>query len=245
MPISPSEDLLPGVEFHLPFADYQQRPGINQSLLRRLLQGRPVDSEPPIHSLALEAGNAGHCLLLEPERFLEQYVRAPEGLRPRRERGKALWAEESQKHPGKTLLRTNLWDALMRLRDSVQADSRIREVLESSRTEVSLFWEHQGQACKGRPDGWNRETHELFDLKIVGHIPGSWTSWAAQRDLDLQASWYAEGLRQISGRAPRCFVLLVERFHPHRLLWQPWDPTQLDAGREKVKSALALWEKIP
>jgi hypothetical protein len=29
------------------------------------------------------------------------------------------------------------------------------------------------------------------------------------------------------------------------LLWQPWDPTQLDAGREKVKSALALWEKIP
>lgn len=187
----------------------------------------------------------GTACCLSPSGSWSSMCALRKGCGPEESEGRRCGRRSPKKHPGKTLLRTNLWDALMRLRDSVQADSRIREVLESSRTEVSLFWEHQGQACKGRPDGWNRETHELFDLKIVGHIPGSWTSWAAQRDLDLQASWYAEGLRQISGRAPRCFVLLVERFHPHRLLWQPWDPAQLDAGREKVKSALALWEKTP
>ncbi len=226
------------MEAGLPFADYQARPGLNQSTLRqRLASSAPGASG---HRLAMEAGNAGHCLLLEPERFYAEYHRAPDGLRPRGTQGQRRWRELEQQ-TGKTLLRANLWDGLHRAQQAIEAHPHARHLLETAITELSLFWEQDGLACKARLDGWAPEAQVVFDLKFTGSVTAQdLPHLFAGRHLDLQAAWYGAGIQHLTGHRPQFVLIVVERFAPHRLLVHSLTPAELASGLKKINSALAL-----
>ena len=226
------------MEAGLPFADYQARPGLNQSTLRQQLVSRPA--APQAHSLALEAGNVGHCLFLEPDRFYAEYQRAPEGWRPRGKEGRQRWQDQEQR-TGKTLLRANLWDGLHRARQVTWAHPQARTLLETAVPELSLFWNQGARACKARLDGWVPDASVVFDLKFTGHVTASdLPRFIDLRHLDLQAAWYHAGIHALTGQRPQCLLLIVERFAPHRLLLHPFSPEEMAAGLKKIDSALAL-----
>ncbi len=70
-----------GIVHNLPFEEYQQLPGLNQSTLKKWLSTTPIQHDSYKNLQALQFGNAGHCLLLEPEKFEDLYVSATYGMR--------------------------------------------------------------------------------------------------------------------------------------------------------------------
>ena len=77
-----------GFFYSLPFEEYQTLPGLNQSKLKQLLSSPSKQKQGYQIQQAMNFGNAGHCLLLEPHKFEELYVCAPKTLRRRGKNGK-------------------------------------------------------------------------------------------------------------------------------------------------------------
>ena len=69
-----------GFFYSLPFEEYKTLPGLNQSKLKQLLSSPSKQKQGYQIQQAMNFGNAGHCLLLEPHKFEELYVSAPKDL---------------------------------------------------------------------------------------------------------------------------------------------------------------------
>ena len=72
----------------LAFDQYQQQPALNQSKIRQIISNGYLQRKSYINSQALLFGNAGHCMLLEPEKFEDLYLCAPKNLKQRGKKGK-------------------------------------------------------------------------------------------------------------------------------------------------------------
>jgi hypothetical protein len=64
-----------GIIQNLPFEEYLQMSGLNQSTLKQWFSSVQKKTDGFKNYQALQFGSAGHCLLLEPEMFTELYVR--------------------------------------------------------------------------------------------------------------------------------------------------------------------------
>ena len=96
-----------GFFYNLPFEEYQRLPGLNQSKLRKFFSSPSNQKLGYQVQQAMSFGSAGHCLLLEPEKFDKLYLCAPIGLRRRGKNGKKNWQEFSKLHAGKNVLSTD------------------------------------------------------------------------------------------------------------------------------------------
>lgn len=229
-----------GVITGMPFAEYRQAAGINQSTLKRFLKQQP--GEPgTISKEAFIIGSAGHCLLLEPDRFEKTYARAPVGLSRRGKHGKRRWAEREARHPGITFLSTNIWDRLMSAREAFQALPEIGRLMVSGTPETSIFWHNSkhGLYCKGRLDWLDLRKRLIIDLKFTrGAGIESCRDQIRTFHHDLQGAWYSEGVRVLKGWTPQFIFVFVEAVKPHRITVCPLDEAELDSGKKKITTAL-------
>lgn len=119
----------------------------------------------------MQFGNAGHCLLLEPEKFEDLYVRASNGLRQRGKLGKKRWAELCEQHSGKVVLRANEWERLENIRKVFQIHPQIQKLWAGGNAEVSLFWQDRIsfglQGTAGLVQSW---LWKIIDLKFTNNI---------------------------------------------------------------------------
>ena len=90
-----------GLRFGLTFEEYSNFPGLNQTSLKQYLHHQDRSSFFKINQHALIRGNAGHCLILETDRFHQTYVPAPQGLRFRGDLGKSAGRPSKINIPGK------------------------------------------------------------------------------------------------------------------------------------------------
>jgi hypothetical protein len=138
---------------------YRRRPALFYK--RFVLQMLP----PPKESNALRIGSAAHCAILEEQAFLERYVVLPD-IDRRTKEGKALFAEFSAQHAGKTFLTEDELDQLMQMRIAVEAHPIARELLSAGQPEVT--WrtpDMHGMRLQCRTDWWNAEGCEASDGK--------------------------------------------------------------------------------
>ena len=161
-----------GIVQNLPFEEYRQQSGLNQSTLKQWFSATPKKTTAYKNYQALQFGSAGHCLLLEPEMFPELYVRAPEGLNQRGKTGKKRWAEYEEQHPGKILLRTGEWERLENIRKVFEIHPQIKKLWKNGSAEVSLFWQDSEFAldCKARLDWFDADSAIIVDLKFTNNI---------------------------------------------------------------------------
>ena len=89
---------------------------------------------------AMDFGNAGHCLLLEPNKFAEFYVCAPKNLNRRGLNGRKRWKEFCELHSGKNVLALNEWERLNKIHKVFQINPKIKQFWKHGETEVSMFW---------------------------------------------------------------------------------------------------------
>ena len=130
-----------GFFYTLPFEKYQTLPGLNQSKLKQLLSSTSKQKQGYQIQQAMNFGNAGHCLLLDPHKFEELYVCAPKTLSRRGKNGKKSWEEFCRLHSGKNVLASTEWQQLQNIRKVFHINPQIMQFWKYGETEVSMFWE--------------------------------------------------------------------------------------------------------
>jgi exodeoxyribonuclease VIII len=231
-----TEEIGPGIYPGMSQAEYNRIPGLHWSVLRRFKKSakhaRSEELHPPDPTAAMEFGNAFHRLVLEPDRFAEEYVVRPEDA-PRRQ-GKAnleWWAKFEEANKGKAVLTKKEMDELAAMRNGLFENERAAELLSDPKAlrEVVVIWdiERPGEKkaknirCKGKLDlvtRW-RGLSIVADVKTTSDASPHWFS----RDLDKfdyagQIVWYTDGLNSVkplegAERVP--YFLAIEKEQPH------------------------------
>ena len=231
-----------GIFHDLNFEKYLQAQGLNQSTAKRLLKAEKKIPSSNFPNFIF--GTAGHCLVLEPDRFYECYVRAPDGLKQRGKAGKEKWAEFQAKQGGKIVLRANQWDALKHINNAVKVHPGLKTLFASGQPEISLFWKNLSSdiLCKGRLDWVDTSSETILDLKFsnISNLDAA-IRQTRHNDYDFQAAWYTAGLKELTGNDFRFILIFIQKFSPHQVVIHELSKEDLDSGREKV---LRVFEKI-
>ncbi len=170
---------------------YSDLPGVNFSTLKAIAKS-------PLHYVAalqkkydadhFRQGRAMHTLLLEPAKYLTEYVVWTGKVRNGKE-----WDAFKAAHAGKTILTTTMATNAERMAAALERHPFVRELMAGdARLEQVVQWTDPvtGIACKGRRDLVGGGT--LVDFKHTARMD----YYAVQRsiatlDYHTQCSWYA------------------------------------------------------
>jgi hypothetical protein len=229
-----------GIIQNLPFEEYLQMSGLNQSTLKQWFSSAQKKTDGYKNYQALQFGSAGHCLLLEPEMFTELYVRAPEGLHQRGKTGKKRWVEFAEQHPGKIVLRTGEWERLENIRKVFEIHPQIQKLWVNGVSEVSLFWQDSefDLNCKARLDWFDPASGIIVDLKFTNNIGKACVQKPIQDYYALQASWYMRAVTQLTAKVPEFFFVFIEKYAPHLIRVCSVSAADLKYGQQKTECAI-------
>jgi hypothetical protein len=242
----------------IPWADYVQVKKMNPSTLvagcksmlslyNRINEGFQEETN------AMRLGSGSHALLLEPEEFEKRFCVMPdfhlsannlreaknksESFEDRRTDSKATKfykrevAAFAADNPDKTIIGRTQYDQCLRAIESIWDRPRMRELVESSAKEVTVYGEICGIECKGRLDLLNRK--KFADLKNTVSV--------AKRDFgrvfmrlryDFKLAFYRELVRQNWGDTLDCEIICQE-------LSGDFDNTLVPVPREVLDNAYA------
>jgi hypothetical protein len=236
------------IQSRVPAADYFARPALNISSLKELrrspLHYRHALANPKT-SAAMTLGTAAHCATLEPERFCRDYVtwcaRTESGrIAPRT--GKK-WDAFVAEFGERTILTEDEADLAASIAAAVRGDPVAAKYLASGEPEVTMQWQIDGRACKGRADWITYLDGEpvIVGLKTArdcrNHV---FATVAAQLGYGLQWAWYFDGHRTITGRDARMIEIVVESKPPHGVVTYVITEDILARGREEYESLLRV-----
>jgi len=169
---------------------------------------------------AMAIGTALHSLVLEPEKFEDDCIVAPEVDR-RTKIGKIDYAEFLQKSEGKTIISQKDYDKCVDMRTAVYEHEAASKLLEGGVAEQSFFWidENFHLLCKCRPD-YLKDMGDYYiavDVKTTDNAdPKEWFKSAYKYRYHVQAGFYSDGIEHVTGKPVKafCFVV-VEKDPPH------------------------------
>lgn len=207
-----------GLVLGLSNEEYQSGPGVSKSQLDDIAESpatyiwrkyAPVDEE---KLKALDMGTALHCLLLEPDKFKERFIIAPEFNRRTnagKEEEKAFLASCSEL--GKTIMSAEEGRKLQLMRESVFAHPDARWLLEQDGIcEGSIYWTDRetDELCRIRPDKKLSHHPILVDVKKVEDM-ARFERHIEEFRYHVQDAMYSDGFRQIYGDDPDFIFLAV------------------------------------
>lgn len=213
-------------------SDYDTIRAVNFSTLKHievsplLYQHRLTNPEPDKPAFVL--GSAGHCAILEPEKFDARYA-VYDGTK----RGKA-WDAWQEEHPGVEALKPEEVASALGMAKAVRSHRIASRVLRGGRAEQAVKWTDPdtGLACKGRLDYLTPDF--LIDLKTSRDpSPRSFQRAAVNYGYIAQVSWYHDGAvaaRAIEGKHPP-YIIAVEKDAPHDVAVYQLDDEALAVGR--------------
>lgn len=198
---------------------YHDGPGVSKSTLDLVHQSpslvewnakSPRDEEA---DAAVDVGNAFEALLLEPERFAQQYIGGPANAPRNTKDGKAKWAEveAEAERLGATIVGPDDWRKIHLMRDSVMAHPVARRALNAEIiVQPSYYWidETTGLLCRCRPDLMLRRVPFVLDVKTSGQIERFGTSVEDYR-YHVQDAFYTDGLQPYYGEPPSFAFIVV------------------------------------
>lgn len=206
----------PGYYRDLSNEAYHKGPGISKSQLDliskspALFQWSKAAPEDDEKKSALNIGDAVHAILLEPHRFSEQYVIAPECDR-RTKAGKQQWEEFEAGVTGQTILTADEGRKVRLIRESVMAHPHARWLVEAEGdAEASIYWKEQstGLLARCRPDKTIPSLGWIADVKTTADMDRFARSVYEYR-YHVQDPFYCDGYEAHFGEQPSAFVFLV------------------------------------
>jgi hypothetical protein len=202
----------------------------------------------PTETTAMRLGTAAHTAVLEPERFQSTYAfwtrRTDSGrLAPRT--GKH-WDAFVAENPDRLFLSDAEAEAALTIQRAIRSNSAAMRYLGKGEPEVTMQWDIDGHACKGRMD-WL--THEHGRPIVVGlktardARPFLFGSQAAKLAYHFQWAYYFDGFRKIRGEDPRMVEIVVESKPPHAVAVYNIPADIIDQGRDEYLEMLALLQE--
>ena len=234
---------------HLAATEYHAHSAVGHSSLVRLLRS-PAHFQnylvaPHEPTPAMQFGTAFHAALLEPEAFAETYVVVPKFDRRTKE-GKESAARWESENVGKTALTDEQMSALHEMTLNVRQHSGASRLLSQGQAEMSCFWldAETGIECKCRPDflaSFEEQFCGIVDVKTCCDASAEGFSRSiVSFGYDVQAAFYQDGLKLLTGRTLPFYFLAVEKEAPFAIAVYQASEDLIEIGRAKYRGALQL-----
>lgn len=196
---------------------------------------------------AMRIGTALHTAVLEPERFVSDYVVRPKYDRRTKE-GKLASDAFNREHADKTKLDDDDHALVLAMSHAI-ANHRAATLLfeRSPLREVSYFWrdEDTGVECRCRPDAVLDGGRVLVDLKTTEDAsPRGFARSIANYGYHRQAAFYLDGVEAVTGVRPEAFVFVaVEKTAPYVVGVYALDIDSIELGRRSIRRDLEALAK--
>lgn len=205
-------------------------------------------------SAQMELGTVAHIAVLEPERFLKEYVlwQAKDADGSTRQRRGKVYDAFCEANTGKSVVRDEEYDEAISMRESVRRDPIAMKYLAQGEPEVALQWvdDLTGLNCRGRVDWYTQIDGGpcIVDLKTTRNAePLFFSRDVAKMDYHLQLAYYSDAVQKATGKQPRVVIVAVESFAPYDVVTYVVPDDVLEIGRdayhgllEKLKVCQAL-----
>lgn len=243
------QTLMPEITNDLPFADYLAIDAISAHGLMQI-ERSPLHfwhsrQTPRAPTPAQQLGTLTHLCVLEHDAYLATVRVAPDVDRRTKNGKEAAAAFESECAEIGATVATPEQDAKARaMREAVMAQPFARALLADGHAEVTLCWDHEGTACKARPD-WLCCGHEVIvDLKTAADAsPAAFAKASGNFKYHMQAAWYSDAAERV-GLGARAFVFIaVEPEPPYAVGLYRLDEHALHAGRIRYQRALDAYRE--
>lgn len=202
---------------------------------------------------AMELGVAIHSAILEPDKFVELYCCEPigapkrptarqwEAKKPSPETLEAIefWDNFETVNQGREVLSVSDWVTCQMVKDAVSKHPAGRMLLEVGDPEVVLVWRDpvEGVLCKGRVD-W-LTPGAIVDFKSTQDAgPEAFSKQVANRGWDVQAAWYADAYKTLTGEEVTFVFGAVEKTKPFACGFYYAGPDMLEVGRRTYRERL-------
>lgn len=223
------------------FAAYQAIKAINWSSLKHLRKSpkhfKYALEHPSEDTTSRAKLRAAHTAILEPERFLLDYVLFDGDRRA----GKA-WDAFKEANGSRTILKRDEYLEAIGIAKAVKAHPMAADVLKSGVAEVSLTWTDPDTQlpCKGRLDWVDVERRLFADVKGTGELEVMrFGSQAARLGYHLQNAFYGRGLREVYGFDFAPVLLAYETAEPHDAAVFRYPEEDLDSADKEIGELLA------
>lgn len=174
----------------------------------------------PVQSKAMGIGTLVHMLVLEPG-LAEQRVKVSPKVDRRTKDGKAAYEAFTSELPKDAIVvDDDEYQTLMRIKEALHTHPFAKDVInrKGATKENAGFWVHESTDvfCKIRPDLMFLGDDVMVDIKTtqMGH-PVKFQKDMYNFNYDMQAAFYMDGYRAITGRNCQFFFLTIESSAPH------------------------------
>lgn len=232
-------------------ADYFARPEISQSDLAHMAKS-PLhfwynkyssEREKKESTEAQKFGTLLHSMALEPDKFDERYVVAPEGIDRRTKDGKATWAQLQDEAVGKTIIKADDFNKAKAMRGALLADPVLGILLnsdsEKAGRELTILWtdEATGLNCRGRVDLLYDGI--AMDIKTTQDAsPTKFRKSIGNFRYHVQAAFYIDGLKAVGCGDIAWLWGAIEKEAPYATLPCGLQPDALERGRQIYRAEL-------
>lgn len=235
----------PGIHYGITYAEYAQIDAVSSSALRDL-RVSPRNywrkrQMPDQDSDTYRIGRASHTAILEPLRFLREYVlweaKTKNGSGKIAPRHGEQWDTFTALHEGKTVLTVEQYTTAVALRDAVHADPLTSKWLagQAAKHEVTLVWNdpRTGVLCKARPDRVD-PGEALTDVKTAADpVPRRFAATAARLGYHIQAAHYGCGWHALTGETLPFRFIVPQTREPFDVVGFPLGAASLTRGEEE------------
>ncbi|WP_303786717.1 PD-(D/E)XK nuclease-like domain-containing protein [Azovibrio restrictus] len=233
----------------MPADQYHAHPAVGHSGLVRIMRSpahyQEYVSNPPEPTPAMQLGTAFHTALLEHDRFSQTFVAAPKFDRRTKE-GKAAAEAWEVENAGKTSLTVDQMVVIEEMVVSVRSHAGAERLLAEGVAEMSAFWidRETGIECKCRPDFLSMAGETvtgIVDVKTCCDASADGFARAiATLGYDVQAAFYQDGLKAVTGRTIPFYFIAVEKEAPFAVAAYKASDEVIEVGRAKYRGALQL-----
>jgi hypothetical protein len=225
----------------VPFEQYVDMPDLHATALKDMLTSprlyKARRERPKQDNDTLRRGRATHTAVLEPRRFLADYV-LWEGKR----RAGKEWEALKERAGDKTILTVEQYETANKIADAIHEHAIAGPLLaeRTARRELTLRWRHArtGLRCKARVDLLGSA---LVDVKTTRNPdPRKFAADCARYGYALQMAFYADGVASVLGTMPPVKIIAAQSVEPFDVVVFALDEQTQRIGSEQVEKAIDL-----
>ena len=241
--------LIPGMDFQKylelsPFLHSSDLKLMQQSINHWLAKSAMEQTQ------ALKLGQLGHTMILEMDKLNERYLIMPKvDARTKSGKEQKLLAEEQAQNEGKTLISQEDFTQAMGWRDNILKNPVTSNVFQKAKgeNEISGFFKHPDfDDIHGafRIDKLLEEQKIAIDLKIMLYgNPFAFMSSIRKFRYDIQAAWYLDGLKAITGEDYDFLFIVCEKSNPFNVQTYRLDQESLEHARDDIRAIIKKYQE--
>lgn len=225
--------------------DYHSSSGISRSALMEFKRSpyhyyhKYLCDSPPVEPTpAMIMGNLIHTMVLEPDKFHDEFIVRPEMDR-RTNAGKLAFNQFTATLAGRMSITNDQWETAAAIRDAISSNDLASSLLADCKVEKSIYFTHKstGIQCKVRPDAWNNTI--VVDLKTTNDASfRAFQSSAFKYGYFLQAGMIQQGLESIGLSLEKFVIIAVEKEKPYAVALYVLDEEAIDYGVSRFNTLM-------